>query len=363
MEMDTKHTVRMNPGAGEASYARNSLIQSARQTIMKPLIEEAINELCCITTPPPTTMVITDLGSSCGPSALTLVSDVVDAIRRRCLQLQQAPPELSLFLNDLPGNDFNTLVHHLAVLQHRNLPLVTTSIVPGSFYGRLFTSGSVHLFLSSSSLHWLSQAPEDLVKNGIPMYHANEKMWQKMRPVVLGSYARQFRKDFMLFLVSRAQEMVPGGRMVLSLKSMAHAPDPANEFTQMWELVARILAEMASRGVVDEGKLKTFYIPLYAPYEDEIKEIIEEQGSFSITGRVQVHDGMIGLNKDLVNPKTIAFGIRACFEPIIVDHFGPSGEIVDEFVRTVEQDMMNLANYQQELANKAFVTFCLARRS
>ena len=55
-------------------------VQSARQTIMKPLIEEAINELCCITTPPPASMAIADLGSSCGPSALNLVSNVVDAI-------------------------------------------------------------------------------------------------------------------------------------------------------------------------------------------------------------------------------------------------------------------------------------------
>ncbi|CAN6358235.1 unnamed protein product [Urochloa humidicola] len=361
--MDTKQTIRMNPGAGETSYARNSMIQSARQTIMRPLIEEAINELCCTTTPPPTSMTIADLGSSCGPSALTLVSDAVDAIRRQYLQLQQALPELSLFVNDLPGNDFNILVQHLAVFPHRNLPLVTTGIVPGSFYGRLFTSGSVHLFLSSSSLHWLSQAPEDLVKNGIPMYHANEKLWQKMRPVVLDSYARQFRKDFTLFLVSRAQEMVPGGRMVLSLKLMTHAPNPSNEFTQMWELVARILAEMASRGVLDEEKLKTFYIPLYAPYEEQVKEIIEELGSFSITSRLQVHDSMIGVNKDLVNPKMMAYGIRACFEPIIVDHFGSSGEIVDEFVRMVEQHMTNPANFQQELANKAFLAFCLARQT
>ena len=53
-------------------------------------------------------MVIADLGCSRGPSALTLVSAAVDAIHRQCLELQQPPPELSLLLNDLPSNDFNT---------------------------------------------------------------------------------------------------------------------------------------------------------------------------------------------------------------------------------------------------------------
>ncbi|CAO2210661.1 unnamed protein product [Urochloa humidicola] len=81
----------------------------------------------------------------------------------------------------------------------------------------------------------------------------------------------------------------------------------------MWELVARILAEMASRGVLDEEKLRTFYIPLYAPYEEEVKEIIEEQGFFSITSRLQMHDNMFGVNKALVNPKTMSYGIRACY--------------------------------------------------
>jgi jasmonate O-methyltransferase len=90
--------------------------------------------------------------------------------------------------------------------------------------------------------------------------------------------------------------------------------------------------------VLDKQKLKTFYIPLYAPYEEEVKDIIEKQGSFSIC-RLQVHDSMIGVNKALISPKMIAYGLRAAFEPIIGDHFGSSTEIMDEFVRTTEQLM------------------------
>uniref|UniRef100_K3Y2F5 Jasmonate O-methyltransferase n=1 Tax=Setaria italica TaxID=4555 RepID=K3Y2F5_SETIT len=277
---------------------------------MKPQIEEAVMELCCNTIHLPNCMAISDLGCSSGPSALTLVSTAIDAIQRECLQLQQLLPELSLLLNDLPSNDFNT-AFLVAFHQKRNAkkgehgssPLVVASIVPRSFYGRLFTT----------------EALEDLVNNGIPMYDAHEQLWQKTRPTVLDAYARQFRKDFFLFLDSSATEMVPGGRMILSLTA-TQSPDPGSESTeQTWELIARILDDMASRGLVDKQKLKTFYIPLYAPYEKEVKEIIEEQGSFSIS-KLHVHDSMIGVNKDLINPKTIAYSLRAGFEPIIGDH-------------------------------------------
>ncbi|CAN6216981.1 unnamed protein product [Urochloa humidicola] len=66
---------------------------------------------------------------------------------------------------------------------------------------------------------------------------------------------------------------------------------------------------MVSRGVLDKQKLNTFYIPLYAPDEKEVKEIIKEHGSFSIS-KLQVHDSMIGVNKALISPKMIAYGLR-----------------------------------------------------
>lgn len=362
----------MNPGEGETSYARNSTFQSVEQMRMKPQIEEAIMKLCGNSTPLPRSMVIADLGCSCGPSALTLVSAAVDAIHLQCLELREPPPELSLLLNDLPSNDFNTTVKHLVAFQERKnidkvehgfSPFVMTSIVPGSFYGRLFTTGSVHLVLSSNSLHWLSEVPEDLLKNGIPMYHSNEQLWQKTRPVVLDAYSRQFRKDLLLFLECRAQEMVPGGRLIVSLtgtQSPASASDGSAQ--QTWEFIARILDDMASRGVLDKKKLKALYIPLYAPSEKEVKEIIEEQGSFSIN-ELQVHDSMAGVNKAVISPKMIAYGLRAGFEPIIQDHFGSSRELMDEFVNTAEK-LMSQALSENELAKnpRVFLALSLERR-
>ncbi|KAF7039217.1 hypothetical protein CFC21_049263 [Triticum aestivum] len=199
--MASTQMVHMNQGQGETSYARNSGIQNALQNRMKPLIEAAIAELCSSTnTLFPEKMLIADLGCSSGPNALALVSIAVEAIHSHCLQLQQPPPEVCVLLNDLPDNDFNTVVKSLVTLHQSNEPaVVTVGIMPGSFYERLFTSGSMHLFCSLNSLNWLSKAPEDLTKNWIPAYDVDEHARRERFPVVLEAYAQQFRKDFTFF--------------------------------------------------------------------------------------------------------------------------------------------------------------------
>ena len=102
-------------------------------------------------------IVIADLGCSSGPNALALVSTAINAIHNHCVQLQQPPPEVCVLLNDLPDNDFNTVVKSLVTLRQSNNPVVLTGITPGSFYERLFTSDSLHLVCASNSLQWLSK--------------------------------------------------------------------------------------------------------------------------------------------------------------------------------------------------------------
>jgi hypothetical protein len=135
-------------------------------------------------------MVIADLGCSSGTSALVLVSTAIEAIHSYCIQFQRQPPEVCIFLNDLPDNDFNMVIKSLVTLRKINEPIVVASVTPGSFYASLFTSGSLHLVCSSSSLHWLSkvwhfrnmmqQPVTSLFKsyNQIPYLYRLQKYWR-----------------------------------------------------------------------------------------------------------------------------------------------------------------------------------------
>ncbi|EMS62585.1 Salicylate O-methyltransferase [Triticum urartu] len=327
-------TVHMNQGQGETSYARNSFVQNGEQKRMKPLIEAAIVDLCPGTsTLLPTKMVIVDLGCSSGPNAIALVSIAIEAIHNHCHQFLQPPPEVSVLLNDLPDNDFNMVVKNLVMLrQSSNDTIVMAGVLPGSFYERLFTSGSLHLVFSSNSLHWLSKAPEDLTKNQIPAYDIDEHTRLERRPMVLQAYAQQFRKDFTRFLELRAKEMIPGGRMVVSL--VGRDSDVITpEFSHLCEFVAQILSVMVSEGVIDKAKFDSFYLPVYEPSNKELREIIQDEGSFSIT-EMQANNPFVGLDSALMVPSRFASVTRAIFEPIIVLHFG---EVMDEFMRTLER--------------------------
>lgn len=77
-------------------------------------------------------------------------------------------------------------------------------------------------------------------------------------------------------------------------------------------------------------------MPVYGPSAKELRVIIEEEGSFSIT-EMRVHDPKNGMDKTLLTPSRIANIQRAVFESIIVQHFGSAAEIMDEFVRTAEK--------------------------
>lgn len=62
---------------------------------------------------------------------------------------------------------------------------------------------------------------------------------------VVKAYLSQFQRDFIVFLRSRAAELVAGGRMVLSFMGRS-SPDAAAEVgTHQWELLAQALMSMA----------------------------------------------------------------------------------------------------------------------
>ncbi|KAM0881944.1 hypothetical protein ACQ4PT_032583 [Festuca glaucescens] len=229
---------------------------------MKPVIEASINELFSSTaTLLPTKMVITDMGCSSGPNALALVSAVVEAIHSPFLRVQRPRPEAFVFLNDHPDNNFNMVIKSLVTLRQSNEPAVVTGVAPGSFYERLFTSGSLHFACSTNSLHWLS------------------------------------------------------------------------------------------KGLIDKAKFNSFYVPIHGPSNEEMKEIIQEEGSFSISE-------ILPVDSELSTPSRFANQMRAVFEPVIVEHFG---EVMDEFVRIAEQHWSLEGIFQDELGRLVMLSISLIK--
>ncbi|GMH17493.1 hypothetical protein Nepgr_019334 [Nepenthes gracilis] len=220
-------------------------------SLAKPFVEEALRDYFG-GTHIPDKMVIADLGCSSGPNALTPASEIIDAVHAQCQKLGHRSPEFMVFLNDLPGNDFNDIFTSLQpdfFSKLREDEQCRVAGVPGSFYGRLFLSRSLHFVHSSSSLHWLSQVPPGLdAKNGPMQNKGNIYITKTSTKAVIDAYKQQFKTDFNSFLKSRAEEVIPGGRMVLTfLGRMSNDPTTKEGFNHHIEMIAQSLMNMVSK--------------------------------------------------------------------------------------------------------------------
>lgn len=157
------------------------LMQKKGILAAKPILQESIAELLranaleCLK--------MADMGCSSGPNTLLPLWEIIETIDSSCSRLNQKSPILQVFLNDLQGNDFNTIFRSLIPKFHKKREKEKGSkfgpcyiaAVPGSFYGRLFPPHSLHFIHSSYSLHWLSQVQllENHSISQINQIHAN----------------------------------------------------------------------------------------------------------------------------------------------------------------------------------------------
>jgi jasmonate O-methyltransferase len=96
---------------------------------------------------------------------------------------------------------------------------------------------------------------------------------------------------------------------------------------------------------------------MYEPSNEELREIIQEEGSFSIR-EMRVHDFTSGVDSSLITPTRFATQMRAVFEPIVVQHFG---KVMDEFVRIAEQRWILEGSLEEDLSRLALLAVSLTK--
>ncbi|KAJ4764844.1 S-adenosyl-L-methionine-dependent methyltransferase superfamily protein [Rhynchospora pubera] len=340
--MEVEKVLHMKGGAGKSSYSANSQLQAKAILYIRPILEKAIIE---VHKHLPEKMVVADLGCSSGPNTFLMLTEVLKTIGKQCQRLGVEPPEMLFFLNDLPGNDFNTLFQSINVFEESvraekdamSVPHFIAGL-PGSFYGRLFPSQSVHIFHSSYSLHWISRVPQGLESKGehTSPNKGNIYIRKTSSPLVVKLHQNQFQRDFSVFLKSRFEELVPGGQIVLTFLGRNKVDIYNGEMSSIWGLVSESINSMVLEGLVEEGTLDSFNLPHYAPSMEEAKAVINEQGLFQIIN-IQMFESNLDPYDDsdddfvfdnIQSGVNFAATIRSVLEPMIASHFGAA--IVDE---------------------------------
>ncbi|XP_058773478.1 S-adenosyl-L-methionine:benzoic acid/salicylic acid carboxyl methyltransferase 3-like [Vicia villosa] len=320
--MDLTQVLHMNGDVEEASYADNSLIQREAISLAKSSRVKAITNLYCSLCP--RSFAIADLGCSSGPNTLLVTSEIIKVVEKLCQELNHQSPEYKVFLNDLSGNDFNSIFKSLDTFKEKLRDEIKTEIgpcyfsgVPGSFYGRIFPNESLHFVHSSYSLHWLSKVPRGVDNNKGNIYITNTSPSN-----VLEAYYEQFHIDFSLFLKCRAQEIVEGGFMILTLLGRENENLLSKGSSYGWELLSKAINDMVIQGIIEEEKLNTFNIPNYYPSPSEVKLEVLSEGSFSIN-QLEVSE-VIGHALESDMSESMVKSTRAVFEPLLISHFGES---------------------------------------
>ncbi|KAJ6800259.1 salicylate carboxymethyltransferase-like [Iris pallida] len=322
--MDVNRNFHMKQGLGETSYAQNSSFQKEMiESVMDITLSSAV--AACAAAETPAAVSIADLGCSSGRNTLSVVENIIRAVCGRSCGAMRQLPEFMVFLNDLPSNDFNTLFSLVPELvkrlkaEHDGGLLVLVAGIPGSFYGRLFPSSSLQLMTSFNGLNWLSQVPPGLFNEGKPVNKGKVYMSPASPPLVATRYFEQFQKDFSLFLTSRSQEVVGGGRIVISMIGRKrHGSHKKNELS-VFEALGKSFSILVTQKLVEEEQVDSFNLPLYTPSMQELEDQVYREGSFTINYMKQDSQSFTTENPD---PKMFSKSCRAATESLICHHFG-----------------------------------------
>ncbi|EPS40216.1 hypothetical protein H072_5963 [Dactylellina haptotyla CBS 200.50] len=145
---------------------------------------------------------IADYGCSQGATSLHVMQRIVAGLPPRSVA--------TLLFNDLPSNDFNSLIKLLSNLAPNPTTSMHPFIVPNSFYNHVFPPSTIDIAFALSAVHWLRELPPPK----LPTETTEEYLSKRASRNDVSSH-----KDLVCFLNLRGYEIKPGGKFVLASPS------------------------------------------------------------------------------------------------------------------------------------------------
>jgi hypothetical protein len=257
---------------GAGYYDRHSAAQFGAIQALEAWVDDAIADMPLPPAGQPVTVV--DLGCSEGGNAVRLMAAVVAGLRQR-----RTGQAVQTVYSDLPTNDFNRLFANLE--QARQAGLVPADVyaaaVAGSFYNPLLPPGSVHLATCFNAIQWLDQ---------LPAVHLHDHVaYRRPRPARPGSadsaeaaaaFTGQAEQDLVRFLESRAEELVPGGKLLLASPGDTDQVSVSDGFA---DLLNDACLDLIAAGRLERESYERLVMPVYFRTVAELRAPLEQDGS------------------------------------------------------------------------------------
>jgi hypothetical protein len=257
---------------GSGFYDRHSTAQLASIQLVSDWIEKAIAAMQMPPDAQPFTVL--DLGSSEGGNALIVMGRVVESVRRR--RPQQL---LHTIYSDLPSNNFNRLFHNLDEARtSKRIPAgVFSSATAGSFYEPLVPPRSVHFAMAFNALLWLDKLPIVAVPDFVVYRRPHPpRPGLKVTPETAYAFARQADSDLVRFLSCRADELIPGGKLIIA------SPGDSAEHRLgdgLYDLLNDACLDLVAAGRLPRQRYEHFTVPVYFRTVEETLAPLQRDGS------------------------------------------------------------------------------------
>ena len=265
---EPSEVLRPAPMEGHGAYNRSSRVQAAGSSPALALLDQAARQVPLLTAPEP--VVIVDYGSSEGHNSLAPVSVAVAILRER-IGRERA---ISVVHTDLPSNDFGALFQTLALDPEsylRDDPRVFASAVGRSFYEQILPDSTVTLGWSSWAVQWLSRVPA-LIPDQVQVAYSQDAG-------VRSAFHQQAADDWRCFVVHRAAELRPGGRLVV----LSMALDDHGDFGYKPCVVAiyGAVLDLVDEGFITKVEAQRMVIPTVGRGRQDFTAPFAETGSFA----------------------------------------------------------------------------------
>ncbi|CAF0857565.1 unnamed protein product [Adineta steineri] len=237
------------------TYNDNSTIQKAAIQSSFELIKESIDALDI-----PQVNIIADYGSSQGVNSIYTIKQIIDYLR----QTNKCVKDPLVIHNDLPTNDWTSLFQ-LLVKDNSYYGVASGH----SFYEQCLPNNSVGIGYCSTSIHWLSKKPCNILNHCL--------IDAVTCPKVNEEFRQQAYLDYCQFLKHRSSELISGGILILVVLATNKEGKRGNEEFH------NILYECAQLLPFTSNELIDYTIPAYfRSYDECVDEKLFAQYSFDL---------------------------------------------------------------------------------
>jgi len=345
---------------GHGAYDQNSGYQEKASLSYESMLRDAGRQLQ--PTAGSNSVTIVDYGCAQGRVSNPLLATAITAFREH-----DTDSRIFVCHNDQPSNDFAALLRNLAEsgsylrtvdgADDSKAPGITPLICPVSFYEPVSPRDSVNLGMSFAAAQWLSRPGPG--GTGTALY------FDQLDGVAQAQFSAQAHEDWTRFLSLRADELVPGGLMIMDMMGVPDDGQAAGH--ELWEHLREIIASHAAAGRIDQTRLDGYVLPVFERTMQEALRPFEE----ALAGRLNVESASLRHVENPLKARYLADGdapafaegftafARAFSEPSLIEGLALDSETADSIYReletrlTVDADAFAFEVYPLTLAFRA----------